>query len=52
MKKIDVKKRMLEVRFTTEHTLSKDQRKALIMEKIERARMQLERRNRSSSLTA
>ena len=37
MKKIDLKKRMREVKFTTEHTLSEDQRHKLIQDKLERA---------------
>jgi hypothetical protein len=37
MKKIDLKQRMREVKFTTEHTLSNDQRNQLIREKLERA---------------
>jgi hypothetical protein len=37
MKKIDLKKRMREVKFTTEHTLSEDQLKRLIRDKMERA---------------
>ena len=37
MNKIDLKQRMREVKFTTEHTLSADQRNKLIREKLERA---------------
>jgi hypothetical protein len=37
MKKIDVKRRMREVMFTTEHTLNEEQRKKLIQDKIDRA---------------
>lgn len=37
MKKIDLKQRMREVKFITEHTLSEDQRTKLIREKLERA---------------
>ena len=37
MKKIDLKQRMREVKFITEHTLSNDQRDKLIREKMERA---------------
>ena len=40
MKKIDLKQRMREVKFTTEHTLSEDQRNKLIREKLERAERQ------------
>ena len=41
MTKIDLKQRMREVKFTTEHTLSEDQRNKLIREKLERAERQL-----------
>lgn len=37
MRKINLKQRMREVKFTTEHTLSEDQFKQLIQDKIERA---------------
>ena len=37
MNKIDLQKRFREVKFTTEHTLTKDQRNKLIREKLERA---------------
>jgi hypothetical protein len=37
MKKIDLKQRMREVKFTTEHTLNEDQRRKLIQDKLERA---------------
>ena len=37
MIKIDLKQRMREVKFTTEHTLTEDQRDKLIKEKFERA---------------
>ena len=40
MKQIDLKKRMREVKFTTEHTLTEDQRNKLIREKLERAERQ------------
>lgn len=40
MKQIDLKRRMREVKFTTEHTLSEDQRNKLILEKLERAERQ------------
>ena len=46
MKKVDLKQRMREVKFTTEHTLSADQRNKLIREKLERA----ERRYRSQQV--
>jgi hypothetical protein len=38
MKKIDLKQRMREVMFTTEHTLNEDQRNKLIQAKFERAK--------------
>jgi len=44
MKKIDLKQRMREVQFTTEHTLSEDQLQKLIQEKLERAERQLRSR--------
>jgi len=37
MKQNDLKQRMREVQFTTEHTLSKEQLHKLIQDKIERA---------------
>lgn len=37
MKPVNLKQRMREVRFTTEHTLSKEQLHKLIQAKIERA---------------
>jgi hypothetical protein len=37
MNKIDLKQRMREVKFTTEHTLNEDQRRKLIQDKLERA---------------
>lgn len=46
MKKLDLKQRMREVRFTTEYTLTPDQREKLIQEKLERARLELETRMR------
>jgi Spy/CpxP family protein refolding chaperone len=46
MKKLDLEKRMREVRYTTEHTLTPEQREKLIQEKIERARSMLETRKR------
>jgi hypothetical protein len=36
LKKIDLKQRMREVKFTTEHTLTPDQRDKMIKEKLER----------------
>ena len=44
MNKIDLKKRMREVKFTTEHSLSEDQLQKLIREKLERAERQLRSR--------
>jgi len=46
MKKSDLKRRMREVRFTTEHTLTADQRNQLIRDKLERARIESENRKR------
>ena len=44
MNKVDLKKRMREVKFITEHTLSEDQLQKLIREKLERAERQLRSR--------
>jgi len=46
MKKIDLEQRMREVRFTTEYTLTPEQREKLIWEKLERARLMRETRKR------
>ena len=46
MKKLDLKQRMREVKYTTEHTLTPEQREKLIREKLERARSMLETRMR------
>lgn len=46
MKKSDLKQRMREVRFTTEHTLTEDQLNQLIRDKLERARIESENRRR------
>jgi len=46
MKKSDLKRRMREVRFITEHTLTEDQRTQLIQDKLERARVESENRKR------
>ena len=46
IKKLDLKQRMREVRFTTEYTLTPEQREKLIQEKLERARLELETRKR------
>ena len=40
MKPVNLKQRMREVRFTTEHTLSQEQLKQLIQAKLERAERQ------------
>jgi hypothetical protein len=37
LKEIDLKQRMREIKFTTEHVLTKDQRNELIRAKLERA---------------
>lgn len=37
---------MREVKFTTEHTLTPEQREKLIQDKLERARLELETRKR------
>jgi hypothetical protein len=37
MKKVDFNQRFREVKFTTEHTLNKEQLKQLIQDKLERA---------------
>ena len=44
MKKSDLKQRMREVKFTTEHTLTADQLNRLIQDKLERARIESENR--------
>ena len=46
MKKLDLEQHMREVRYTTEHTLTPEQREKLIREKLERARIMLETRRR------
>ena len=51
MRKIDLKRRMREVRFTTEHTLTPEQRNKLIRDKLERARLDSETRKRGDSRT-
>ena len=45
--KVDIKKKFREVKFTTEHSLSAEQRTALIMQKVERARKEIDRRKTS-----
>ena len=49
MKKLDLKQRMREVKYTTEHTLTPEQREKLIREKLERARLELETRMRGKN---
>jgi len=51
MRKIDLKRRMREVRFTTEYTLTPEQRNKLIRDKLERARLTFETRKRVNSQT-
>ena len=46
MKKLDLEKRMREVKYTTEHTLTPEQREKLIREKLERAKLMRETRTR------
>jgi len=46
--KVDIRKKFREVKWTTEHTLNSEQRNSLIMKKIERARKEVEVRNRTS----
>jgi hypothetical protein len=46
MKKLDLEQRMREVKYTTEYTLTPEQREKLIREKFERARLMLETRKR------
>jgi len=46
MKKVDLKQRMREVRFTTEHTLTPEQRNKLIQDKLERAKLNFQTRKR------
>jgi len=44
MKKIDLVKRMREVRFVTENVLTPEQRKQLIQEKLDRAHVEFNKR--------
>jgi hypothetical protein len=46
MKKLDLERQMREVKYTTEHTLTPEQREKLIREKLERARLMREIRER------
>jgi hypothetical protein len=46
MKKLDLKQRMREVKFITEHALTADQLNQLIRDKLERARIESENRRR------
>ena len=48
MKKVDISKRMREVKWTTEHTLSKEQVLEIIAKKTARARKEMELRNNCS----
>jgi hypothetical protein len=52
MKKLDLEQRMREVKYTTEYTLTPDQREKLIQEKIERVRLILETRKRVENPTS
>ena len=52
MKKLDLEKQMREVKYTTEHTLTPEQREKLIREKLERARSMLETRLRGKNPTS
>lgn len=51
MGKTDLKRRMREMRFMTEHTLTPEQRNKLIQDKLERARLDFETRKRVESRT-
>lgn len=44
--KVDIKKRMREIKWITEHALSADQSKKLISQKLDRARKEAEARKR------
>jgi hypothetical protein len=46
--KVDIKKQMREVKWTTEHVLSESQFKTLIDSKVERARKEVEVRKRAT----
>ena len=52
MKKLDLTQRMREVKYTTEYTLTPEQREKLIREKLERARLMLETRLRVKNPTS
>jgi hypothetical protein len=52
MKKSDLKQRMREVKYTTEHTLTPEQRERLIREKLERARLMQETHKRVTNPTS
>ena len=52
MKKLDLTQRMREVKYTTEYTLTPEQREKLIREKLERARSMLENRLRVKNPTS
>ena len=49
--KVDLKKKFRELKWTTEHSLTAEQRKELIMQKVERARKEVEVRKRSTKHT-
>ena len=44
MKKIDLRKRMREVRFVTENVLTPEQRNKLIQDKLDRAQVEFDKR--------
>ena len=46
--KVDIKKQMREVKWTTEHSLNTEQRNTIILQKVERARKEVEVRNRAT----
>jgi|TARA_R110000822_G_scaffold203024_1_gene339947 hypothetical protein len=47
--KVDFSKRIREVKWTTEHSLTAEGRQAIIMQKVDRARQELEARNKVDS---
>ena len=52
MKKLDLEKHVREVKYTTEYTLTPEQREKLIREKLERARSMQETRLRGKNPTS
>ena len=52
MIKIDLRKRMREVRFVTENVLTPEQRTKLIQDKLERARVEFDKRKQLSQTHA